>query len=119
MEPFKLDRSEERKCQIRKMAWDLREMQAGGPCIGCGYCCTKSPCGIFMMYNELLHVTSTTRWRGCPLLQWDGARHWCGLMLSKEGEERKKLMDLEHVGKGCCSSLNSWRKEPLQDRCVK
>jgi len=116
MEPFfKLDRSEKRKRQIRRMQWDLREMQAGGPCIGCGYCCNKSPCGIFM-----IHRTHTfTKWRGCPELQWDGTRHWCGLMLSKEGEERQKLMDLEHVGKGCCSSLNSWRKEPLQDRRAK
>jgi hypothetical protein len=107
MEAFKLDRSEDHRAMIRMMEWSLREMKAGGPCVGCGYCCIKSPCNTFMT-----HSTHTfTKWRGCPGFRWDGTRHWCGLMLKDE-----KLKEQEHVGKGCCSSLNSWRRGPLQDR---
>lgn len=74
------------------------------PCIGCGYCCTKSPCVVaFLHYG--FNIDS------CPALEWDGDRHWCQLAREVPGVAKKLA-----TGAGCTSSLNSWRREPLKDR---
>ena len=78
------------------------------PCIGCVYCCTKCACvTVKMLYNNGLEK--------CPELIWNGERHVCGLMLLPDPlghQYRKELAS----GEGCCSSLNSWRYEPIIDR---
>lgn len=78
-------------------------------CIGCGYCCVKAPCvASVRLYKES---------RPCPALVWDEdtKRHWCelGLLPGVLGEEYRKEL---YMNQGCCMNLNSWRKDPLQDR---
>jgi hypothetical protein len=78
-------------------------------CIGCGFCC-QTPCGA----GARLYPGA----KPCPALKWNGERHVCDLMTlpgSLGPEYRKEL----YAGEGCCSNLNSWRKEPLQDRTKK
>ena len=87
----------------REMSLKQRELSTS-PCIGCGYCCTKAPCMVALMhYNYDIDA--------CPALEWDGKRHWCQLAREVPGAAEKLS-----VGAGCCSGLNSWRREPLQDR---
>lgn len=76
-------------------------------CIGCGYCCWKSPCYVAVR----LHGPVSK----CPSLVWNGKRHICKLMEipGTLGENYRKEL---HTGAGCSSNLNSWRREPLQDR---
>lgn len=93
-------------------------------CMGCGYCCTKSPCVVFPMSSFAFDIDGSQivnhlRWRGCPELTWDGTRHWCGIALLSDEKKREKVMCDLSIGAGCSSSLNSWRREPLQDRRIK
>lgn len=77
-------------------------------CIGCGFCCTKTLCEAARRVYSTIHTP-------CPGLIWNGERHECKLM-TLPGElgsiYRKEL----YAGEGCCMGLNSWRKEPLEDR---
>jgi len=82
-------------------------------CIGSGYCCWKAPCG------EAVKIHKDLTSGPCPELRWNGERHMCGLILDADDEEKKRLMASLSIGQGCCSSLNSWRREPLQDRTAK
>jgi len=68
------------------------------PCVGCGYCCLKAPC----IYAQQ-RFPGVTR---CPDLFWDGDRYrcWIGMRFAEVGKELA-------IGEGCCSSMNSWRKE--------
>ena len=72
------------------------------PCVGCGYCCMKTPCDA----SRRLYPGATI----CPQLFWVLDRYECGLMkiagLVGEGY-REELA----AGEGCCSSLNSWRQD--------
>jgi len=73
-------------------------------CVGCGYCCLKTPCDA----SRRLYPGAAI----CPQLFWSKTknRYECGLMkisgLVGEGY-RKELA----AGEGCCCSLNSWRKD--------
>ena len=71
-------------------------------CVGCGYCCLKTPCDA----ARRLYPNATE----CPQLIWTGKRYECGLMklpgLIGEGY-RKEL----YAGEGCCCGLNSWRRD--------
>jgi len=73
-------------------------------CVGCGYCCMKTPCDV----SRRLYPGATV----CPQLIWSDKkeRYICGLMSIKTslGEEYKKEL---HAGTGCCCSLNSWRND--------
>lgn len=109
MEPFKLDRSEERKKKIEMMEKDLRRMMVKQPCVGCGYCCMKSPCGSYLK-DHLVHIWD---WEGCPELVFEDGRHWCRLMM--EGPDRDRVKEEQKAGQNCCSPCNSWRDE-LVDR---
>lgn len=82
-----------------------------GRCCGCGYCCITAPCGAFP-------VEDVQKWRGCPELEFDGERHWCGLVLRASDDIKETLYAGLAIGAGCCSGLNSWRREPIQDRTV-
>jgi len=78
-------------------------------CIGCGYCCVSATC---VAGVEKFGVS-----KPCKGLKWDdeNKRHYCILCIGENQSSffyRKHL----HIGEGCCSNLNSWRREPLQDR---
>jgi len=71
-------------------------------CVGCGYCCIKAPCAESM---------SLFQSKQCPVLHWnnDSKRYECLLVKdpSFKGDFYRKELA---IGEGCCSSLNSWRK---------
>jgi len=74
------------------------------PCLGCSYCCMEARCVASVRLYPAADV--------CPALRWDEVkkRHTCELMLlpGKLGEiYREELC----AGAGCCSNLNTWRKE--------
>lgn len=76
-------------------------------CIGCGYCCITDPCGASKrLYGNI---------KECPQLLWNENknRYACGLMLIQGpiGDGYKKELS---EGAGCCSSLNTWRKDVRQ-----
>lgn len=84
-------------------------------CIGCGYCCMKVPC-------QLVEVVGG-EWHGCPHLTFAQGRHWCRLVVHYQlneglqpGSQDVDVNAVLSIGDGCCSSMNSWRREPLQDR---
>jgi len=71
-------------------------------CVGCGYCCMKTPCDA----SRRLYPGATI----CPQLFWTSERYECGLMkiAGLVGESYRKEL---YAGAGCCSNLNSWRKD--------
>ena len=71
-------------------------------CIGCGYCCMKSPCEASLrLYGSI---------KECPQLIWNEQtnRYNCNLMLLP-GLIGQGYREELFAGTGCCSSLNSWR----------
>jgi hypothetical protein len=73
-------------------------------CVGCGYCCIKTPCDASRrLYRGADH---------CPQLLWieEDKRYKCGLMIiaGLVGEGYRKEL---YAGEGCCSGLNSWRQD--------
>jgi hypothetical protein len=69
------------------------------PCVGCGYCCHKRPCGLAIsrMKPEEEH---------CPFPTYHDGRWWCGLIeQAATPEEREELMQALYIGVGCSSSL--------------
>jgi hypothetical protein len=78
-------------------------------CIGCGYCCTKVPCPIaYEHFGKKKLFDEHKVYTKCPALDWNGKRHNCLLAAY--------FFDFLYIGKGCCSTLNSWRREPLKKR---
>ena len=75
-------------------------------CIGCGYCCFKAKCIAGM-------IEFPSGYDRCPGLIWDEVkkRHFCKLILDSD-----KYSEELAIGEGCCMSLNSWRREELEDR---
>jgi hypothetical protein len=76
-------------------------------CVGCGYCCAKTPCDASRrLYPGADH---------CPQLLWmeEDKRYKCSLMMiaGLVGEGYRKEL---YAGEGCCSGLNSWRKDVKQ-----
>lgn len=73
-------------------------------CVGCGYCCMQAPCEASRRLYKSADI--------CPQLLWNEkkGRYFCGLMLlsGKIGFEYRKEL---YAGAGCCSNLNSWRKD--------
>jgi len=71
-------------------------------CVGCGYCCMKTPCDVARrLYPGV---------ENCPQLEWYEDRYICGLMKLQEplGSHYREIL---FAGAGCCCSLNSWRKD--------
>lgn len=73
-------------------------------CVGCGYCCIKTPCDASRrLYGNV---------KECPQLLWDEnrSRYLCGLMIigGLVGEGYRKEL---YAGAGCCCGLNSWRQD--------
>jgi hypothetical protein len=75
-------------------------------CIGCGYCCWRAPCS----YGQTIYGFDTP----CGGLVFRDGRHWC-----KAAEGEPLIAAGLAIGGGCCSSMNSWRREPLTDRTKK
>jgi len=67
-------------------------------CVGCGYCCLKAVC---------ISVFADESGR-CDYLEWreEEGRYRCAL-----AEEDKFFALNVYIGKGCSSTLNTWRKE--------
>ena len=73
-------------------------------CVGCGYCCIKTPCDAARrLYGTI---------KECPQLIWDDqtSRYNCGLMIIPGliGEGYRQEL---HAGAGCCCGMNTWRKD--------
>ena len=72
-------------------------------CNGCGYCCIKAPCFVAARLYPGAEI--------CPALYWkeEEKMHRCSLMEigGPVGEAYRHELS---AGAGCCSSLNSWRK---------
>jgi len=73
-------------------------------CVGCGFCCIKAPCeAARRLYGSVAK---------CRQLEWieKEGRYRCGLMMfaGPLGEQYRKEL---HAGAGCCSNLNSWRRD--------
>ena len=68
------------------------------PCVGCGYCCTESPCG--------LAIATHIAWKSpCPSLAERHGRKWCQLVLEAEGQQKRDRMKHLAIGAGWCSPL--------------
>ena len=82
-------------------------------CIGCGYCCLKAKC---IAGARLYGVSDNT----CEALVFDekDQRHKCKLVMFGNSLSDHYKNEL-HIGEGCCSSMNTWRKEPIQNRIPK
>lgn len=73
-------------------------------CVGCGFCCIKTPCDAARrIYGSV---------KECPDLIWnkDENRYICRLM-TLDGELGIKYRLELYAGEGCCCGLNSWRNE--------
>lgn len=77
------------------------------PCIGSGFCCKKAPCGLAISLG--IWTREGEHPNGCPKLEHDGERHWCGLITNAAPEEAKHYREYLYVGAGCCMPLNSER----------
>lgn len=62
--------------------------------------------------NRKMQITKRGRMDSCPICR---ASSTCGAILAAPLEADRLRASLS-IGKGCCSSLNSWRREPIQDR---
>lgn len=79
-------------------------------CVGCGFCCIKTPCDVARrIYGPISE---------CPKLRWNGERYVCELveLPGQLGEDYRKEL---HIGAGCCAGLNSWRgDEPFDSTAL-
>lgn len=74
-------------------------------CVGCGFCCIKSPCDA----SRRLYPGATR----CPQLEWIDDKYRCGLMLI-QGPVGAGYREELYAGAGCCSGLNSWRQNVIR-----
>ena len=76
-------------------------------CVGCGFCCFKAKCGAAVRLYPSAEI--------CPALEWnkERKRYICMLMdlPGNLGPEYRKEL---YAGEGCCSNLNTWRKDVQQ-----
>jgi hypothetical protein len=71
-------------------------------CVGCGYCCETATC-----VAGLVHGSSSSP---CDFLIFKDGRHWCMLVL--EGVVKAEQL---YIGFGCCSSLNTKRRDYIKE----
>lgn len=69
-------------------------------CRGCGYCCHEATCSLGVSLFGSAYP--------CPALFWNGEMYQCKVLSSWHSED---FADRLYIGSGCCSPLNSWRKE--------
>lgn len=90
---------------IIDQGWELEVPPVVKECVGCGFCCKKTPCELaFRVYGN---VTK------CPSLIWDkeAKRYWCKIIL--DPIIGPKNMDELYIGAGCCCGLNTDRDNIL------
>ena len=81
---------------------DKRIEQYVRPCVGCGYCCAEAPC--FLSYR----VFNTRPGETCQALYWrESEKKYRCVLADYDPDYAKHLF----VGEGCCSPLNTWRKD--------
>ena len=51
-------------------------------------------------------------------MRWNGERHLCGVVVDADEEKEAWLKKNLYIGEGCCSPLNTWRREPLKNRTL-
>ena len=66
-------------------------------CVGCGYCCSKAPCGL----GYSLGATEAP----CKFLVEAEGRKWCQLVLSVPEDKADHLKNILAIGAGCSSTL--------------
>ena len=76
------------------------------PCIGSGFCCKQAMCIVGVKVHGLISGP-------CPSLVFDGERHWCGEVQKAQESKKQEMIDGLSIGAGCCSPLNSDRREML------
>ena len=74
------------------------------PCVGCGFCCRKTPCGAALR----VHGPVTK----CPSLKYREGRYFCALC-ELPGDLGKGYRDELSVGAGCCCSLFNQDRENI------
>ncbi|MCM0756816.1 hypothetical protein M7784_16400 [Desulfovibrio aminophilus] len=70
------------------------------PCVGCGWCCLDTQCGV----SHGLHGYLPR----CPELFWDEAEGRYVCLLIRDPRPGVDLTELRE-GRGCCAPLNPWR----------
>jgi len=77
----------------------------GRPCLGCGFCCKTARCSVSYQAEDDCPELAVGMSSGetCPFLYHDGIQWRCKL----SGMYRVALA----IGAGCCSPLNTKRKE--------
>jgi len=80
------------------------------PCIGCGYCCRKRPCGVAQYLNKM-DEDDKGEYR-CTMLQWveEDQQYRCRFLLDPETEHYAHEI---HIGVGCCSTLFNQDREKI------
>lgn len=82
----------------------MKRLRSNEPdqCVGCGYCCIKAMCSVGVYFND------GKREDRCPFLVWDEEvnRYFCKLVV-----DGTIIPEALGIGLGCCSNLNSWRKD--------
>jgi len=73
-------------------------------CCGCGFCCLQAKCAA----GARLYPSAKV----CPALIWsnESNRYYCDLA-TISGPVGSAYRQELHIGAGCCSNLNSWRKD--------
>lgn len=68
-------------------------------CVGCGYCCKQAMCFVGQ-------YAIGRSYKKCPFLIWSEDRYLCKLAIGSKKYAHRIL-----AGVGCCSPLNTWRRD--------
>ena len=74
-------------------------------CVGCGYCCMKTPCGPALGFTSDEELLLDGQYAGCPFLYWNGKRYRCRLI-----EIDPLVKKFLGVGEGCSSPMFNSRR---------
>lgn len=84
-------------------------------CRGCGWCCIQTPCDLARRLNPSIKSE-------CTFLKWDNDknRYVCGAYTNAKFSLQTQIKAELFIGAGCCSGLNSWRKDikPRRDKDI-
>lgn len=85
---------------------DVSEGVGAEACVGCGFCCIKSPCPLAVKLYDLSSFYGGAT-LPCPALSWNGKRHICA--------NAERYREVLNIGKGC-RAPNLWRRESVRCR---
>lgn len=74
-------------------------------CIGCGHCCSISPCELVTLDDG----PQRGPWSPCPDLVYRDGRSWCNRILERSGACRAACAGTLRIGRGCHLPGNSTR----------